>query len=85
MRDHNGPLRLVLQLERVPCLPQRGGGGSGALMRGPISEAIIIVALGFFIGCIPAAVIHFTIDSKWPSSASYSPSKDLNWPLPGRP
>ena len=41
----------------------RGGGGSGALMRGPISEAIIIVALGFFIGGIAGAIIHFTFDS----------------------
>ena len=41
----------------------RGGGGLGALMRGPISEAIIIVALGFFIGGIAGAIIHFTFDS----------------------
>jgi hypothetical protein len=54
-------------------------------MRGPISEEVIIVILGYLIGCIPAAVIHFMIDSKWPSSASYSPSKDLDWPLRGRP
>ena len=48
----------------------------GALMRGPISEAVIIVILGFLIGAIPAAVIHFTIDSKWPRPASYTdPSK----------
>jgi hypothetical protein len=32
-------------------------------MRGPISEAIIIVALGFFIGGIAGAIIHFTFDS----------------------
>jgi hypothetical protein len=36
---------------------------------GPISEAIIIVILGFLIGGIPAAVIHFMIDSRWPSPA----------------
>jgi hypothetical protein len=41
----------------------RGGGRLGALMRGPISEAIIIVALGFFIGGIAGAIIHFTFDS----------------------
>jgi hypothetical protein len=41
----------------------RGRRGSGALMRGPISEAIIIVALGFFIGGIAGAIIHFTFDS----------------------
>jgi hypothetical protein len=35
-------------------------------MRGPISEAVIIVILGFLIGGIPAAVIHFMIDSEWP-------------------
>jgi hypothetical protein len=38
-------------------------------MRGPISEAVIIVILGFLIGGIPAAVIHFMIGSKWPSPA----------------
>jgi len=43
--------------------------GLGVLMRGPISEAVIIVILGFLIGGIPAAVIHFMIDSKWPSPA----------------
>jgi hypothetical protein len=32
-------------------------------MRGPISEAIIIVALGFFIGGIAGAIIHFTFDN----------------------
>jgi hypothetical protein len=32
-------------------------------MRGPISEAVIIVALGFFIGGIAGAIIHFTFDS----------------------
>jgi hypothetical protein len=32
-------------------------------MRGPISEAIIIVALGFFIGGIAGAIIHFKFDS----------------------
>ena len=59
-------------------------------MRGPISEAVIIVILGFLVGGIPAAVIHHMIDSKWPSSAT-SPSgypkasKKLDWPLPGRP
>ena len=41
----------------------RGRRGLGTLMRGPISEAIIIVALGFFIGGIAGAIIHFTIDS----------------------
>jgi hypothetical protein len=39
------------------------GRGLGALMRGPISEAIIIVALGFFIGGIAGGIIHFTFDS----------------------
>ena len=48
----------------------RGGAGLGVLMRGPISEAVIIVILGFLIGGIPAAVIHFMIDSKWPSHAT---------------
>ena len=47
----------------------RGRGGLGALMRGPISEAVIIVILGFLMGGIPAAVVHFMIDSKWPSPA----------------
>jgi uncharacterized membrane protein len=32
-------------------------------MRGAISEAIIIVALGFFIGGIAGAIIHFKVDS----------------------
>ena len=41
----------------------RGRGGSGALMRGPISEAVIIAALGFFIGGIAGAIIHFTFDN----------------------
>src|SRR5215467_11701653 len=36
----------------------------GAPMRGPISEAVIIVILGFLIGGIAAAVVHFMIDSK---------------------
>ena len=58
-------------------------------MRGPISEAIIIIILGFLIGCIPAAVIHYMIDSRWPSPASFSgfpgESKELDWPLPDRP
>jgi hypothetical protein len=30
-------------------------------MRGPISEAIIIVVLGFLIGGIAAAVVHFAM------------------------
>jgi hypothetical protein len=33
------------------------------VMRGPISEAIIIGALGFFIGGIAGAIIHFKFDS----------------------
>jgi len=33
-------------------------------MRGSISEAVIIVILGFLIGGIAAAVVHFMIDSK---------------------
>jgi hypothetical protein len=32
-------------------------------MRGPISEAVFIVAFGFFIGGIARAIIHFTFDS----------------------
>ena len=36
------------------------------MMRGPISEAIIIVTLGFFIGGIAGAIIHFTFDSSSP-------------------
>jgi hypothetical protein len=39
----------------------RGRGGLGALMRAPISEAIIIVILGFLIGGIAAAIIHFAV------------------------
>jgi uncharacterized membrane protein len=39
-------------------------------MRGPISEAVIIVILGFLIGGIAAAVVHFMIDSKWPPAAA---------------
>jgi len=35
-------------------------------MRGSISEAVIIVILGFLIGGIAAAVVHFMIDSKYP-------------------
>jgi ATP-dependent DNA ligase len=53
----------------------RGGGGLGALMRGPISEAVIIVVLGFLIGGIAGAIIHFTFDSSnaiMPHPASYS-------------
>jgi hypothetical protein len=30
-------------------------------MRAPISEAVIIVTLGFLIGGIAAAIIHFAI------------------------
>jgi hypothetical protein len=30
-------------------------------MRGPIAEAVIIVILGFLIGGIAAAIIHFAI------------------------
>jgi hypothetical protein len=30
-------------------------------MRGPISEAVIIVVLGFLIGGIAAAVVHFAM------------------------
>jgi hypothetical protein len=30
-------------------------------MRGPIAEAIIIVILGFLIGGIAAAIIHFAV------------------------
>ena len=57
-------------------------------MRGPISEAVIIVILGFLVGGIPTAVIHYMIDSKWPSSATSlsghpKASKKLDWPLPG--
>jgi hypothetical protein len=32
-------------------------------MRGPISEVVIIVILGFFIGGIAGAIIHFTFDN----------------------
>jgi hypothetical protein len=32
-------------------------------MRGPISEAIIIVTLGFFIGGIAGAIIHFAFEN----------------------
>jgi hypothetical protein len=28
-------------------------------MRGPIAEAVIIATVGFLIGLIPAAIIHF--------------------------
>jgi hypothetical protein len=28
-------------------------------MRGPISEAVIIVVLGFLIGGVAAAIVHF--------------------------
>ena len=41
-----------------------------ALMRGPISEAVIIVILGFLIGGTATAVIHFMTDSKWPPAAA---------------
>jgi hypothetical protein len=30
-------------------------------MRGPISEAVIIVILGFLIGGIAATIIHFAV------------------------
>jgi hypothetical protein len=30
-------------------------------MRGPISEAVIIVVLGFLIGGVAAAIIHFAM------------------------
>jgi hypothetical protein len=59
----------------------RGGGGLGTVMRGPISEAVIIVILGFFIGGIAGAVVHFTFDSSnaiMPHPASYHA-------LPGAP
>jgi uncharacterized membrane protein len=43
-------------------------------MRGPISEAVIIVILGFLIGGISGAVVHFMIDSSWPpAAATYAP------------
>jgi uncharacterized membrane protein len=51
------------------------------VMRGPISEAVIIVILGFFIGGIAGAVVHFTFDSSnaiMPHPASYHA-------LPGAP
>jgi hypothetical protein len=35
--------------------------GLGTLMRAPISEAIIIVTLGFLIGGIAAAINHFAV------------------------
>jgi uncharacterized membrane protein len=50
-------------------------------MRGPISEAVIIVILGFLIGGIAGAIIHFTFDSSnaiMPHPASYHA-------LPGAP
>jgi hypothetical protein len=37
-------------------------------MRGPISEAIIIVALGFLIGGIAAAIIQFGVEPQPPSA-----------------
>jgi hypothetical protein len=52
-------------------------------MRGPISEAVIIVILGFLIGAIPAAVVHFMIDIKWPpapASLSRHPGLSKNTP-----
>jgi hypothetical protein len=30
-------------------------------MRGPISEAVIIVVLGFLIGGVAAAIVHFAM------------------------
>ena len=36
-----------------------GGGGLETLMRGPISELVIIVILGFLVGCIGAALVQF--------------------------
>jgi len=36
-------------------------GDWGALMRGPSSEAVLIVLLGFLIGGVAAAIIHFTM------------------------
>jgi hypothetical protein len=46
----------------------RGRGGLGALMRGPIFEAVIIVALGFLIGGIAAAIIQFGVEPQSPSA-----------------
>jgi hypothetical protein len=37
-------------------------------MRGPISEAVIIVALGFLIGGIAAAIIQFGVEPQSPSA-----------------
>jgi hypothetical protein len=40
----------------------RGRGRLGPLkMRGPISEAVIIVVIGFLIGGVAAAIIHFVM------------------------
>jgi len=53
----------------------------GPLIQGPISEAVIIVVLGFLIGGIAGAIIHFTFDSSnaiMPHPASYHA-------LPGAP
>jgi hypothetical protein len=61
-------LLLKVKNPKAPAI-KRGRRRLGALMRGPISEAVIIVILGFLIGGIPAAVIPFMIDSKWPSPA----------------
>ena len=47
--------------------------GLGVLMRGPISEAVIIVILGFLIGGIPAAVIYFMIEPSPAVSHSRDP------------
>jgi hypothetical protein len=37
-------------------------------MRGPIFEAVIIVALGFLIGGIAAAIIQFGVEPQSPSA-----------------
>ena len=47
--------------QRIVANDARSRGGLGALVRGPIAEAIIIVILGFLIGGIAAAIIHFAV------------------------
>jgi hypothetical protein len=59
-----GPVAALGESQKSECASgeARGRGRLGPLkMRGPISEAVIIVVIGFLIGGVAAAIIHFVM------------------------
>jgi hypothetical protein len=60
---------------KAPAVKREAEEDWGRQMRGPISEAVVVAIIGFVIGGIAGAIIHFTFDNGntiVPHPASYS-------------